>query len=100
MIIPKYEDQLDNELICPYCEHRFDNSWESCSEDSEKIDCPNCGKYFWGYMQKSIDYNSKPDCNLNKEEHQFGDEEINGYLICKICGALKKSNAVAITELK
>jgi len=28
---------------------------------------------------------------INKEEHQFGDEEINGYFACRICGALRKS---------
>lgn len=88
MIISKYEDQFDDDLTCPYCGEKFDNSWEACTESSEIIDCPKCEKKFWGWMQKSIDYKSKPDCKINNEECQFEFFQ-DGWEKCKICGKLK-----------
>lgn len=90
LVFPKYENKTDDELICPYCEWTFSDSWESCSEDSQdQIDCPKCEKKFWGYSSKSIDYHSRADCKLNNEEHSY-DNVNNGWLKCKICGDLKQ----------
>jgi NAD-dependent SIR2 family protein deacetylase len=93
MIFSKYEDKFEDDLTCPYCNYEFTDSWESCTESSEIIDCPECEKKFYGWMQKSIDYKSKPDCKINNEKHQF-ENVSDGWLKCKICGELKmeKSN--------
>lgn len=89
MIFQKYEDKYEDDLTCPYCNYKFPDSWESCSEEERLINCPKCRKYFYGWMEQSVEYKSKPDCKLNKEEHQFEDNN-DGWLNCKICGKFKE----------
>lgn len=37
-----YED----EIICPYCKHKFTDSWEFNGEDGRIIQCEDCEKQF------------------------------------------------------
>ncbi|CAK0762117.1 hypothetical protein CCP3SC1AL1_3010004 [Gammaproteobacteria bacterium] len=67
----KYE--YDDEIVCPYCNERWDNSWETIREEDsiEEIECYECGKKFYGQKIVSIDYKTMKDCELNGEKHDF-----------------------------
>lgn len=43
---------LDDLPICPYCGYEIKNrdDWPVESENLEPIDCPNCNKEFWCWM--------------------------------------------------
>lgn len=45
-----------DEIVCPYCGHRFTDSYEY--EEGE-VDCEDCGKEFVLTIHKYISYSSK-----------------------------------------
>nr|DAT67846.1 MAG TPA: hypothetical protein [Caudoviricetes sp.] len=38
--------EYENQIVCPYCGHKDNNSWEFSGSDGEELehDCPKCGK--------------------------------------------------------
>lgn len=69
---PAFRTHSDSgEIICPYCQHRFQPEAEDYSEDSREHECSECEKKFWMYQVFSVDHYSKPDCELNGERHKW-----------------------------
>lgn len=53
------ETYSEQELVCPYCDYEFRDSFEfseNSAGDLGLIECPDCGKEFWGYREVSISY--------------------------------------------
>lgn len=89
----KYEENLNDEITCPYCGDRFEDSWDTIAGDGETavIDC-DCGKKFTATCVLSIDYWGHPDCELNGDEHDY--EMIHfdsgkSANFCEICGNIE-----------
>lgn len=62
--------EYENDIICPYCNYKFTNSWEynNCEAD-EDIECLSCAKAFNVSSNPSITYSSfKKAC---KGEHEW-----------------------------
>lgn len=89
----KYEYQYDDEkVICPYCQHSYRQDAGDFSEDDEVEECDNCGKQYHLYQEISITHNTKPDCELNNEAHDYKDERLSDgstYPFCTVCGKIK-----------
>lgn len=67
-----YEDQCDdNNSICPYCEESYQVEGEDYSEDEQEIECSGCGKKYYLHQSFSVTHHTRPDCELNGEEHKF-----------------------------
>jgi NAD-dependent SIR2 family protein deacetylase len=47
-------------IICPYCGHKFSDSWEYMDEDSQITECDRCGRPFTLYTQTIVSYNTRP----------------------------------------
>jgi len=88
----KYEEQYDgSDSICPYCKHSYQVESEDYSEESQEIQCDECGKKYYLHQYFSISHHSTPDCELNGEKHQFeliGLKNGSAYF-CKICDKCK-----------
>ena len=89
-MMSKYEETWDNcDRVCPYCAHRYQVEAENYSEDVREEDCDECGKKFYGYESFSVSHYSKPDCELNGDEHKWEPTPISGgrsHDFCSVCG--------------
>ena len=82
----KYTSKLGYELegaVCPYCEKKHQIEAEDYSEELEEIEC-DCGKKFYCSQHASISHYSRPDCELNDEEHQYKEFKKDVFY-CEIC---------------
>ena len=61
----------DANVICPYCKYEYQPEAEDYSEDTREEECHKCGKKFWVWQAFSVDHHSKPDCELNGEQHEW-----------------------------
>jgi hypothetical protein len=61
--------KFKDEITCPYCGYKHEDSWE-CS-NSGTFDCDKCDKTFSYERIITIDYYSEADCKLNGEEHDL-----------------------------
>lgn len=44
-------------IICPYCNHKFSDSWEYSEEYNEqRINCESCDKVFSLYVECEVFY--------------------------------------------
>jgi hypothetical protein len=68
----KYEEKNEDQITCPYCGWECSDSWDFNS-DEEDFECPDCEKHFSIEIRRSVDYITKPDCELNKKEHEWKD---------------------------
>ena len=60
-----------SEIICPYCDYVFLDSWEY-DNDSELIKCPTCNKKFNLQICTSITYSTKKRlCKDKGEECEY-----------------------------
>ena len=55
------EHESSDEIICPYCEYEFNDSFEieGGEEDLGEIDCYNCDKAFSAQRNYSISYSTE-----------------------------------------
>ena len=79
----------DNNVICPYCKYFFQAEGGDFNESSEDLQCDECGKFFEVCMVIMYDYRTEPNCELNREQHdyilnQYGNTP--DYMSCVICG--------------
>lgn len=52
------EHYMEDCIICPYCDHKFTDSWEwSECRDAE---CGECGKEFDLEVQTDVSYTTRP----------------------------------------
>ena len=85
----EFEDQIDGcNVICPYCKSEYQPEAEDFSEDSREEECHDCGKKFYAYDSLTVDHHSRPDCELNGEQHKwepylFRDGRSHDY--CTVC---------------
>ena len=88
----KYEETYNSELVCPYCKHQFQDSFELSDED-EDFECYNCKKKFMMYREVSVDYKAVPDCELNGATHHY-EKFSERTSICSVCDkyTLKKTS--------
>ena len=88
----------EHEVTCPYCGHKLHDSWELPDEGEEE--CEQCGKKYYFSRDISVSYESRADCKLNNEEHDFEWREthkLEGAYFCKKCPEIKlKEKADAV----
>lgn len=89
-----YEGRFDEEkIICPYCGHSHRPlDAGDFGEDDEVDECENCGKQYHVYQEIQIQHRTKPDCELNKQEHEYEDKPLYGgktFQACAACGKIK-----------
>ncbi len=83
----KYEDQTDpNNSICPYCGGKYQVESEDYSEYEQEIICEECGKKYFLVQDISVFHDSRPDCSLNGDSHEYEPGHNKHVKICKICG--------------
>ena len=91
----KYKSWSDNsDVICPYCKYEFQPEAEDYSDDVVVEECGGCGKKFHRYDDLTITHYSKPDCDLNSDNHEWEEyQSIFGdyYRTCKVCGKLESA---------
>ena len=66
--------EYTNEIVCPYCDYIFEDSWEFSDTGEGEIQCYKCSKNFIYTVNIEITYNtSKINCEDkdNKEEHNY-----------------------------
>ena len=82
----KYRDQIDEQLICPYCQYIYEDTsdLELGFDTDTEIECSSCGKGFTVVMQTQIAYSTYPNCELNGQHHEF-EQVTPGMKQCKIC---------------
>ena len=81
--------EFTDEIVCPYCGYKFNDSWEMGTDDIDQ-DCPECGKHFSWSTDVTVKYISEKDCKLNKEEHvwMIVTTASGTYEKCSKCGHL------------
>lgn len=58
----KYDAKLEcwatDELVCPYCGRREDESWEIRETDCDEFECSSCGKVFMYSAEVRLEFTS------------------------------------------
>ena len=68
----KFEEQYDSEnAICPYCFDSYQVEAEDYDEDEREEQCDECGMKYWLSQSFSVTHETRPDCELNGEDHVF-----------------------------
>jgi DNA-directed RNA polymerase subunit RPC12/RpoP len=90
----KYDDQSDGcNSICPYCGDKYQVESEDYDEDDHEITCEECGSKYWLQQYFSVDHQTRPDCELNGEEHDYRPGMNNNSIeVCKVCGDCRLVN--------
>ena len=70
LLFDEKEVNQAEEVTCPYCQYEYGDSWEYRKDDGIET-CPECEKKFHWSRGMRIWYDSKKDCALNGEEHEF-----------------------------
>ena len=61
--------QSVNEITCPYCGYKFENSWEY--GDDGDLECHECEREFYFSTYHTVSYSSrKMDCDPTKHEFE------------------------------
>ena len=89
----KYDEEVDNcNVICPYCKSEYQPEPENYSDDTMEERCDNCGKSYYHYDDFSVSHNTRPDCELNNEQHVWESITLKSGIkhdFCDICGICK-----------
>lgn len=78
---------IEDEITCPYCSTQYtDDSYDY--DESDTLECDNCGKFFDYRRVTTIDYRAEANCEANKESHVWkthvGKDSQTSYH-CKVC---------------
>lgn len=60
-----------DDIVCPYCEHKFQDSWEF-NQDSGEIECYDCEKTFFYERVVDVHYSTS---KLEKEFQDGGEDK-------------------------
>lgn len=88
-MMSEYEDQIDSsDSICPYCEDSYQVEAEDYSENTQTIECDNCGNKYYLSQPFSVDHCTEPDCELNGNKHDYEWKETSSgdAYFCNVCG--------------
>lgn len=95
----EFDSMYENEgYRCPYCRAlHYCDDW-GYDYEGEVMDCEECEKKFMATAVRTIDFVSKPNCEINGEEHKYEFnrvyKEYNSYF-CSVCN---KCELVKIKE--
>lgn len=68
----EYSEQSDEvDAICPYCGLNYQVESEDYDNDLRVETCYGCGKKYYINQEFTVTTYTRPDCELNGEEHQF-----------------------------
>jgi hypothetical protein len=90
----KAQSQMDDaNVICPYCKYTYQPEAEDYSEDSREQECSECSKKFHLYQSFSVSHHTKPDCELNGEQHDWDlvSEHTKDWQSCGNCNRWRKT---------
>lgn len=86
---------LNDEAVCPYCDHEESDSWEIESNTSDEwvqVECGNCSKTFLMKRVVTVEYTTeKADCANGIVEHKWKNnvsaprEYSIGKQTCEVC---------------
>lgn len=49
------------DIICPHCDHEFQDSWEFIETDLDKINCESCGAAFYLQVETEVKYTTSKE---------------------------------------
>lgn len=85
----KYTDEIDgNYAICPYCGDEWQIESEDYDEEEREIECAECGNRYWLSQDFSVDHCTRPDCELNGEDHKPEQRSLvdgRTHSFCSVC---------------
>jgi len=68
-IIPSddFPHDYTDEIVCAYCGYEFTDSWEfNDTQDEQHVECCECGKEFFLYVNITVNYTTRKKQNFNK----------------------------------
>jgi DNA-directed RNA polymerase subunit RPC12/RpoP len=88
-------ESSDANVICPYCKHEYQPEAEDYSEDTREEECSECGKKYHLWQVFTVDHHTKPDCELNGEQHQWDAVSARkpDWQSCGVCDKWRKTPA-------
>lgn len=89
MIDIEFNCEMVDKIVCPYCGHEHEDSFEmvDLDENNDTATCHNCGKEFEVEIEKSIDYSTS--CMENEHDMVADNDHIADCMKCKRCGYTK-----------
>lgn len=79
----------DNEVECPYCEHKYQPEATDHDETERVEECENCGRQYFLHQSFSVTHHTQPDCVLNGGTHDYQPLSLGGgktHPFCTVCG--------------
>jgi uncharacterized Zn-finger protein len=62
----------EREITCPYCQHKFSDSWEYNEDNGRNIDCHHCDETFALEVDIAVTYSTaRLDCIEGGKEHIY-----------------------------
>lgn len=85
----KYECKIDNhDVICPYCDYRYQCEAEDYCEEGTEEECEGCGKIYHRNTDFSVSHTATPDCELNDTRHKWEPKSLGNtdwHDFCSVC---------------
>lgn len=98
----KYDGQCDdNDVICPYCGNRYQPEAEDFDEDTREEECGECGKTYKLHDSFTVTHFTKPDCELNGEQHKWVPVKLRDGRVhdfCSVCNQCRPIRDAASEE--
>lgn len=88
----EFDERMDsNNVICPYCGYDYQPESEDFDEDEQVEKCGACGKSFYHHDVVTYDHCTRPDCELNGENHKWETLSLRSgdHDFCEVCGVIK-----------
>ena len=89
----KFEEKSDDYYsICPYCGHKYAVESEDYGDQDERqeIYCEECEMKYYLNQDYTITHQTKPDCKLNGQNHNYEFFKNSRHRFCTICGGIEK----------
>ena len=83
------DESDDNDVICPYCQYKYQPEGEDYDEEQRQEGCDECGKSFWLAQESSVTHHTTPDCQINGIDHDWERVHLlsgRSHDFCSVCG--------------
>lgn len=91
---PEFDTKGTNEIVCPWCGHKFSDSWEYNDDGDSVIDCRECDQPIVLYVNVDVTYYTKKGCDGVEIQHDYKDHSTEAdaytYETCRNCGDVRR----------
>lgn len=85
-----HEINSSYDVLCPYCRHKYQPEMADCDEYERVATCDKCGKKYFLSQIFDITHVTRPDCEINGEQHQLvghnNASKTFSWQVCTVCG--------------